>query len=336
VKLLRKSFLAIGALGAPIGYLAPSRAQSTETYTLRLNLTAPITSAQGACASRFAAAVDRRSKGQLKIEIYPNGQLARERGILEGLTSGAIDLEIGTIAVLEALFPRFQILSLPFLFKNAAAAFRVLDGPIGAEFFADAEAKGLVGLGWADTGFRELETTSKPVVVPDDMKGLRIRIQNGAVYVTIFQALGAIPVTIDLSETFTAVTQHTVDAVDVPIDGFIDQKFYTIMKHVAMLNHVFSVNAFMGSKRKVDALPLNLQRIIKEEGKAAMPFWRALSVRQTADNIGMLKKSGVLFTEIQYPLFRKAMDPVYASLQSKIGGDLIDRIGRAANAAAGI
>jgi TRAP-type transport system periplasmic protein len=327
-RLSRKRVLA--GVGATLNVPLACRATAADTYTMRMQIALDATSAQGVAASRFAAAVLRRSKGQLQVEIYPNGQLAKEQAILDGLTTGVLDLAIQGVAILVPLLPQFQIFQMPFLFKDLEAGYRVVDGAIGEELFAQLEPKGIEGLGCANGGFRELETTSKAIVVPDDMKGLRIRIQSGAVYVAIFQALGAIPVTIDVSEVFVALSQRTIDGIDATTNSFIDFKLYTIAKQVAMFNHVSSMTMLMGSKRKIDALPLALQKIIKEEGKASIPPWRSLQAHETLASIQMLRRNGVSFTEIQHSAFRKAMDPVYAMFQSKIGGNLIERAGRVA------
>src|SRR5262249_2735352 len=153
------------------------------------------------------------------------------------------------------LIPQFQVLDMPFLFKNMPAAQRVLDGAIGDELFAQLPGKGMIGLGWGTDGFRALETTSKPISAVDDMKGLRIRIQGGPVFVATYQALGAIPITIDLHETYLALQQHTVDAVDLALGGFTSAKFYTVARHVAISNHVLVVNPILGSRRRIEALP---------------------------------------------------------------------------------
>jgi TRAP-type transport system periplasmic protein len=331
-RLSRASFA--GALGALTGTAGPiiSRAAGSDAFTMRMSMQETGTSLQVRVALRFAAAVNRRSNGQLKVEIYPNNQLANQQGTVDGLTSGVVDLAIIQASVMFSLVPRFQIFDLPFLFKNLESGFRVLDGPIGNELFADMDSKGITGLVWGSTGFKELETVSKAVVVPEDMKGLRIRVQNGPVYVATYQALGAVPVTIDVSEAFVALSQRTVDGMDINLDAVTTQKFYTVIKHVAMLNHIFVVSPLMGSKRKIEALPPSLQRILREEAKAVVPFWRSSIASQTAEDIQILKQNGVAFTEIQYPAFRKAVDPVYAMVQSKLGVDLIERVGRAAGA----
>jgi TRAP-type transport system periplasmic protein len=328
--LSRGRFLGVlGNLAVPTGIPMVCRAAGAGAYTLRLNNGLAATSALGITASRFAAAVARRSNGQLQIEVYPNYQLAKESETIEALTSGVIDFVTIASSVVVPLVPRLQIFAMPFLFKDVAAGFRVLDGPVGTDLSAELASKGILALGWGASGMREFGTTTKSVLVPDDLKGLRVRVQTGAIYIAMFQALGAIPVVIDSSEAFIAVSQHTVDAVDYALVSLVSGKYYTVIKHVAMLNQMFSPTGLFASKRKIDALPLPLQKIIKEEAKAAVPTWRSLSAREALDNVETLKKNDVLFTEPQYQAFRKAMDPVYAVFRSQPGGDLLDRVGRA-------
>ena len=128
------------------------RAGAAETYTLRCGVNTPPASAFVTTAVQYAAAVNRRSNGQLKIEVYPSGQLAKEQESIDGLVNGTLDLAVQQTGFLVPLVPRIQVLELPFLFKNLAAGFRVLDGPIGNEFFADLEAKGIIGLCWGPPG----------------------------------------------------------------------------------------------------------------------------------------------------------------------------------------
>jgi TRAP-type transport system periplasmic protein len=326
-RLSRRGFVgAIGAFGLPLN------AKAAEAYTMRLTLPNPADSFEGLTAFHLAAAVARRSNGQMKIDVYPNGQLIKELDVINGLASGVVDLAFESAAQMVPLFPRCEVISMPFLFRSLEAAYRVVDGPIGNEFLTDFESKGIIGFGWGSQGFKELETAPRPIVVPEDMKGLRIRIQNGALQVATYQALGAIPVVIDPSETFLALSQHTIDGVEFGLDTFVRAKHYTVAKYVAMSNHVLAGVSLIASKRKIGTLPPALQKILLEEGKLAVSFWRTPIARQNTENTQFLKKNGVTFTEIQYPVFRKAMDPVYATFQSKFGGDFLARVIRATNA----
>ena len=148
----------------------------------------------------------------------------------------------------------------------------------------------------------------------------------------MLQAVGAIPVTIEFAELYTALAQHTVDGFAINNDGVISQKFDTVITHIAMANQHFSFIPLLGSKRKIDALPPELQKLLHDEATATLPAWRALTAQQLVQAEQTLRGKGIVFTEIDLPAFRKAMEPVYASFQSKIGGDLFERVRRAANA----
>jgi TRAP-type transport system periplasmic protein len=326
---LRTSLGAIAAAGPVASYARPVAA--LESYTLRMSLATSATTSWNISAAQWAEAVGRRSNGRLKIEVYPNSQLAKEQESIDGLQTGLVDLTFQNSTFLEPLFPKVQAFGLPFMLRNAAAALRVVDGPIGNEIFADFKAKGILGLFWGFTGFRELETPGKVIRVPEDMRGMRFRIQGGTVNTAMAQAVGAIPVTIDYSEMRSALAQHTIDVVDSTLVSVGSNKLYTLVKTVAMTNHIFSLQPLIASRSKIEALPADLQKIIFDETKAIIPAWRALTLQQTAEATQLLKDQGMVFNEIAFPAFRKAMDPVYAMLQSKLGGNMVQRISRIAN-----
>jgi TRAP-type transport system periplasmic protein len=325
-RLARRPFLAALAVGTANGARA---AGAAEEYTLRLNVNEGVTSAFALGAIHFATSVLRRSKGQLKVEVYPNHQLASQQESISALTSGALDFSIVGTAFLTSLVPRLAVFDMPFLCKDNASGYRLLDGRVADDFSAELEARGIVGVGWTGS-FKELSTTTRAVVVPEDMKGLRIRIPNGAVFAATFQALGAIPVTIDVAESYLALQQHTVDGIDLNLDLIADGQYYNVIKHVAMTNHIFSVTPLLGSKRKIEMLPAPLQKIVREEGKTAIAAWRATANQKMSSQLDVLKKNGVAFTQIQYPAFRKAVDPVYTTFSAKLGADFLERVVRAA------
>jgi TRAP-type transport system periplasmic protein len=329
--LSRSRFLgALSALGLPAGGRLGA-AGAAEAYTMRCSVATAANTANDLTARRFAAAVERRSNGQIKIEVYPGGQLAGQQESIDGLGTGVVDFAMEPTVLLMPILPQYQVLDMPLLFRNIASASRVLDGPIGDELFAALEPKGITGLTWVSTGFKTLETASKPVAVPDDMKGLRVRIVGGGIFPATYQALGAIPVPIDLSETYTALSQHTVDGMDFPLESFTVGKYYTVCKRVSMLNHFLEKVALMGSKRKIEALPPALQKILKEEGRAVTAFARTLAAQREAVNIETLKANGVTFVDKpDITAFRKAVEPVYAQYRPRLGS-LLDRVTRAAD-----
>ena len=324
--LFRRAFL-----GSAAALAAAGTARAADSYTLRLNNVArTVTDPFFVASAHFAQAVERKSNGRLKIEIYPNLQLGTERDSIGSLVSGVLDLTIQSTAEVASLVPKVQVFDLPFMFRDLNAAFRVFDGPVGGEFFGDLANRGIYGLALAAGGFKQLETTSRSISVPDDMKGLRIRTQASAVYVATYQSLGAVPVTIDLAETFVALSQHTVDGMEISLSATANGKFYTVIRHIAMTNHALAVVALMDSKKKIDALPADLVKILRDEAKPFATLWRQLVIQQNAAAVQILKDNGVAFTETQYGAFRAAVEPVYALYRPKLGADFVDRVSKAA------
>ncbi len=247
------------------------RAGADDSFTLRMGVGEPAASVLGITSLQFAQAVNRRSNGKLKIEVYPSGQLAREQATIDGLVSGTVDFAIQSTSYLIPLVPQYEALDMPFLFRDSKVAFRVLDGAIGDNLGGLTAAKGIIIYGWGTPGFKQIETTTRAVSVLQDMKGLRIRIQAGAAFAATYQALGAVPVTIDLAETFTALSQNAIDGIDINLDSATKGKYYTVIKHVALSNHVCSIIPLMGSKRRSKPCLPSFSRFSRKRRRASYP-----------------------------------------------------------------
>ena len=268
----------------------------------------------------------------MKVEIFPSSQLAGAQDSINGLMTGSVDLSIYDAAYLVSIMPQYQAIILPFMFRSLTSLYRVLDGPIGNQYFADLDAKGIVGLMWGGGEVREVETTSKVIATPADMKGMRFRIHGGPDIPTM-QALGAIPVSIAYTETYVALRQNTIDGIEIGLEGVASaKKLHEVLKHVAMSNHVISIAPLLCSKKKLQTLPPDLQKMVRGAALSVRGAWRARYDARTEEAMQTLKSNGVAFNDIDYPAFRKAMDPVYATYESKLGADFIQRVSRAAAA----
>ena len=321
----RGRFVQIAA-AASTASLWPAIARAQTPTVLRVSIPTVAANAQNLMMQRLAGMVEQRSGGRLKFEIYPNGQLAKQQASIDGLQTGVVDFTLQTSAFLEPLFPRVQAIDLPFLFKTRAAAERMLDGPIGQQLFEEMKTRGIQGLIWGTDGWREIENSQRPINTPADMRGMRMRIQNGPVYVSMMRALGATPVVVDFAETYTAVSQRTVDGLEIPLATTAENKFYEVCKYLTLSNHIYNAAPLLMSKVKYDALAPDLQRIIVQSAKEVQPHWRAMRVEKDAEGLKELRDKGMVVNQIDYPAFRKAMDPVYAEFRDKIGGDFLDRI----------
>lgn len=323
----RKRFVQqAAAAAASTAALWPAIARAQAPTLMRVSIPTVVTNAQNIMMTRLAQTIEQRSGGRLKFEIYPNGTLAKQQASIDGLQTGVVDFTLQSAAFLEPFFPHVQAIDLPFLFRTRAVAERMLDGEIGNQLFEEMKSRGIQGVIWGTDGWREIENSVRPISKPADMHGLRFRIQNAPVYVAMMRALSATPVVIDFAETYTAVSQKTVDGLEIPVATTAENKFYEVCKYMTLSNHVYNAAPLLMSKVKYDALAPDLQKIIMQSAKEIRSYWRTLRVEKDAEGLKELKEKGMTITQIDFPAFRKAMDPVYAEFREKIGGDFLDRV----------
>jgi tripartite ATP-independent transporter DctP family solute receptor len=319
-----------GAAGLSLG-ARPARAAGQPVVLKLAHPDTPIHPSQE-IATRFGKLVEERTGGSVKIRVFAGGQLGSEVNIVSGLTTGIVDLAMHTTGFLESFFPRIQAIDLPFLFHDSATAERLLDGPIGQELLNDMQAKGIYGLTWGHYGWRVTETNNRVVKVPQDLAGLKIRIQPGAVFAAMFKAVGAVPIVIDLAELYIALSQGTVNGYELPFLAVVTTKLVEVTKYVGVTNHVYNGGAFMASKLRFDTLTPKEQEVIRETVKEIQPGWRKLVAEKSIENRKICEQRGLAVNEIDYPAFRKAMEPVYTEFRGKIGAEFVDKVIKAASA----
>ena len=283
-------------------------------------------------ATRYAELVKERTGGSIEVRIFPVGQLGSMANVMSGLTTGIVDLAMSTTGFLESFFPRIEALDLPFLFKDSSLAERLLDGPIGQGLLNDMASKGIYGMTWGHFGWRLTETNVHPLKVPADFKGLKIRVQPGAVFAAMFKAVGAIPVVVDLSELYLALSQRTVNGYELPFLAVISSKLVEVTKYVGLTNHVYNAGALMASKIRLDALTPKEREVIRETAKEIQPFWRKLIAEKSLENRKTCEQSGLTIDETDYAAFRKSMESVYTEFRGKIGPEFVDQVLQAASA----
>jgi TRAP-type transport system periplasmic protein len=324
----RKQFLAsAGALAlATPAIWRSDRAYAQGAVTLRLgHPDTPLHPTQ-TVATKFSELVATKTGGAIRIQVFSGGQLGSEVNVVSGMQTGIVDMAFHTTGFLESFFPRIEVLDLPFLFRDAKSAETLLDGPIGQALLGDMPAKGIYGLVWGHYGWRETETASQAVRQPSDLKGLKIRIQPGAVFAASFRACGAIPVVMDLSEVYIGVAQKTVGAVELPFLAIVSSKIYEVTRFAGLTNHVYNAGALMASKAKFDRLEAMHRDAIREAAAEIQPIWRATVAQKTAEGRAFCAEKGMQIDETNFAAFRAAMAPVYDAFRDKIGADLVSQV----------
>jgi len=277
-------------------------------------------------AEKFKELVEKRSQGALTVTIFPNAKLGDERTLLERMKMGIVDAGIITNGPIINFVPSFGVIDLPFLFRDPKHAYKVLDGSIGQKLMADLESQGWKGLAFGERGFRNLTNSKRPVKVPDDIKGLKIRVMQNPVYVDSFKALGANAVPMAWTEVLTALQQGTVDGQENPLNVIMAFKLYESQKHLSITRHAYAPAPIIMSMGTWKKLTPAQQGIVKKAAQEAAEHERDWDNRMEADWLKELKAKGMIVATPDLNPFQKAVQPVYEQYTAKYGKALIDSI----------
>lgn len=319
--------LALPALARPAFAAAPA-------HTLKLVLADTVAHPVYPVCKRFAANVEKKTDGAVKIDVYGAGQLVPEGGMMAALQTGIVDLCAHTSGFVQTVYPSFMAVDLPFLFSDEAKAEKMLDGPVGARLLAQLPAKGIYGLSYGWWGWRVVDARDRGVAEPKDMQGLKIRVQAGAIFAATFKTLRAIPTSISITEVYLALSDGTIGAVEVPIISVTANKFEEVVKVITDTNHDYNVGVLMASKRKLDGLDKKYQEAIRAAALEATPDWRksvGVASKKAAEVIAAKGVKTIAADQVDRAGYRKAVEPVYQQYRSIIGADLMDAVLKAAS-----
>ena len=276
-------------------------------------------------AHAFKTAIEAATDGRVEVQLFPNRQLGDDKEILEGLQFGTIDLGIITNAVVANLEPTYQLVDLPFLFGSAEQAHAVLDGPVGQQLAANLRDDGVLSLGAAEGGFRNMINNTRPVRSPQDVEGVKYRTMQNPVFIEMFSSLGGSPVPMAWGEVFTAMQQGTVDGLEIPTSVVNSNNYADVTKYLSFTRHTYSAIHLLMSERSFDRLPEDLQQAILDAGRTAIAEQRRAVAAAEADVVAALEAKGMQINDIDdVGAFRDRVGPVYARFAPTIGQDLLD------------
>jgi tripartite ATP-independent transporter DctP family solute receptor len=299
---------------------------ATPTHTLKLTFADTQSHPLYDVLKRFADDVQKRTSGAIEIQVFSIGQLGSGTNILTGLQTGIIDLCAHTSGFIDAIFPKFQVVDLPFLFPDAPSAERLLDGPTGAKLLDMLPTKGIYGLGYGHWGWRVVSTIDRKLVEPQDMRGLKIRVQPGAIFATTFRTLGANPVAIDLTEVYLALSQRVIDSIETPMISVAATKHDEVVNTISLTNHVYNVGVMMASKAKFDALPADAREAIRAASVGLTKDWRTTIAQKSDEIVQRFKAKGMTIVDVNRDDYKKATESVYPQFREIIGADLYDEV----------
>jgi C4-dicarboxylate-binding protein DctP len=283
---------------------------------------------KGKAAERFKQLAEKLTKGKVKVEIYPNSQLYKDREEIEALQSGAVQMLAPSMAKFGPMGARqFELFDLPFLFPNQEALHRVMDGEVGNKLFAKLDAKGVTGLAFWDNGFKQM-TSNKPMHHVADFNGLKMRIQSSKVLAAQMKALGANPQVMAFSEVYTALQQGVVDGTENPVSNFYTQKMNEVQKYMTMSNHGYLGYAVIVNKAFWDGLPADVRAALTRAMKEATEYERDIAQKENDDALAKVIAAKTTTVDQLTPAerdeWKKVLLPVQKEFESVIGADLID------------
>ena len=294
---------------------------------MNLAFTPPLNSHYGDGAKAFAEEIEKQSGGEFKINLKPAGALGGERDVLEGLQIGSVELTITSTGPVGNFIPEVYALDFPFLFTSYEHARSVLDGPIGQDLLDKFEAQNLVGLAWAENGFRHVTNSVHPVNTPEDLRGLKLRTMENQVHIAAFKAAGASPTPMSWTEVLTSLQQGTIDGQENPIPVLTANKMWEIQKHVTLTGHVYSPAVVVMSKIHWDGLSEEQQAWFVGAGKAAATAARATVTANEEDGVALLRNNGMeVVTDVDKAAFAAAVQPAYDEFAEQYGAELIEQI----------
>ncbi len=304
---------------------AQSEQKVVETVVLKLGHGAQPTHPLQLTSERFAAEVKEKTQGRVEIQVYPNIQLGEERAMVEGLQLGTVDFVITSTGPTVSFVPETGVIDLPFLFTSSDHAYKVLDGEIGQSLLAKFEPKGIIGLSFMENGWRSI-SANKKIVVPADLKGLKVRTMQNKVHMSAFSALGASPLPMAWGEVYTSLQQGVINGQENPPVILATNALWEVQKFYALTRHFYTPYLFLMSKSTIAKVSAEDLAIIKASAKDATAYQRKLMQEQESGYLDTLKKNGMEVYDVDRSLFQAATKAVYDEYQSVYGKDLIDKI----------
>ncbi|MDE0113455.1 MAG: TRAP transporter substrate-binding protein [Albidovulum sp.] len=273
----------------------------------------------------FADRVAAQDAG-LSIEVLDGAQLGGERDYIEGMMLGSIQMAQVSTAPVSGFIPEFDLFSLPYLIRDTEHFKNVVTGPIGEKFSELAEGRGLKILAWFDNGYRNVFNKVRPVVTPDDMDGLKIRVMESPLMVNTLNAMGGSATPMSYSELYTALEQGVLDGGENAAGNVLNDKFYEVTGYFSMTQHFRPPGIVAISLGTWNGLSAEQQAVLVEEAAALQDYEIQLTEEVGAAALEELKAKGMMINEADVAAFRERMGPVYEDFISKHGGELLEMI----------
>jgi len=328
---MRKMLLAIAAAAI---FAAPSAAMAQAPIVIKFSHVVAPNTPKGKGSEKFKELAEKYTNGKVKVEVYPNSTLYKDKEELEALQLGAVQMlapsnsKFGPIGIKD-----FEVFDLPFLLPSLASLRKVTEGPIGKKMLALLDAKGMIGLAYWDNGFKQM-SANKPLHMPADYKGLKFRIQSSKVLEAQFRLLGATPQVMAFSEVYQALQTGVVDGQENTPANMYTQKMDEVQKYTTLTNHGYIGYVVVVNKKFWEGLPADIRGQLEKAMAEATTYANTISAQENDDALAEMKKNGkttfIVPTAVEMAAMQKIMEPLYNDMASRVGKQLIEDVRKTA------
>jgi C4-dicarboxylate-binding protein DctP len=316
---------AVCALG-----LAASNAIAQQPIVIKFSHVVAVNTPKGKGADYFKKIAEERTKGRVRVEVYPNSSLFKDGEEMEALQLGSVQMLAPSVSKFGPLGAReFEVFDLPYMFDNYDELHKVCDGAVGKQLFKKLETKGITGLAYWDNGFKEM-SANKALRKPEDMKGLKIRIQSSKVLDSEIRALGALPQVMAFSEVYQALQTGVVDGQENTPSNFLTQKMHEVQKALTLTDHGVIQYAVIVNKKFWDGLPADIRTTLEGAMKDATKYANDIAKKENDDALAAVKASGkteiITLTPQEKEAWKRALLVVHKENESRIGKEIIEAV----------
>ena len=293
----RRAVMAAVSAAVAIATLASAGLAQAQDRTFKFALQNPKGHPLEQGAVKFAELVAAKSSGKLKVNVFAGGTLGGDAANVSALQGGTIEFVMLNSGILASQVKDFEVFDFPFMFANAKEADAVVDGPFGQKMHAKLADKGIIGLAFAELGFRNITNSKRALNTVEDLAGLKLRVIPNAINVDWVKAVGANPTPLAFPEVYAALEQKAIDGQENPFNVILANKFFEVQKYLAVTNHQYNPQSIIVSKKVWDTLSPADHKVLQDAAAEASKFQRQVSRDAAATTLDALKKAGMQVSE---------------------------------------
>ena len=329
---MRKWLLAAAAAAI---FMAPGTGMAQSPIVIKFSHVVANDTPKGKGAIKFKELAEKYTNGKVRIEVYPNSSLYKDKEEIEALQLGSVQMLAPSTAKFAPLGAKeFEALDLPWLFKDDETYAKAMKGPVGKWLFKKLEPKGISGLAFWDNGFH-MVSSNRPLLNPSDFQGLKIRISGSKIADRYFRDVGAIPQILAFSEVYQALQTGVVDGCENTASNYLTQKFHEVQKHITVSYHAHLQYAVIVNTKFWNGLPADIRTQLDKAMDEATDYTNSIAVKENEDAVAEIKKSGKTtlhyLTDDQKKAWQTAMAPTYQWAKGRVGTEVLDLLSKELN-----